>query len=243
MNIHFIGTFTKSGEASFPLPATEYPLTRIANLLIDSTCLHETGEGTDLVLWGRILNLPEIYDRFGMKPGGNATLLDLFLAYPVEELLPLIDGNVTGILTTASSTLIFRDKNGGGLPVYYSGSYFSDHVEGIRMIAGALPEPNLKSLSMFLEYGYIPSPDTAFTGISKIPAGHLLVCKNGQFSIRNAFPFTDFTSQDNHLGLTLQEAADHYIHLHREAIRKRILGSDTVGALVSGGYDSGGNLA
>jgi len=243
MEIQFIGSFSTSREENITIPSLKVPHTKIRNLLIYGNCRQESEGEYDLTYWGTVINLTEIGRSLGMENAAPLRLLDLFLAHPLETILSLIDGNVTGILTSSSSTVIFRDKNGGGIPVYYSPDYFSTHVDGLRATLMADLQPDLHAISFFLTHGYIPSPHTGFQGISKIPAGHYLVHKNGEMSLSNAFPFSDFTTNYQYLKISENEAIEQYIELHRNAIRKRISHDSTVGILLSGGYDSGGNLA
>jgi len=242
MNLHFSGSFRRCEETGFAHALSDTSLTKIASIFVDSTCHHDSEGEHTLLLWGSVLNMPEI-SHLLKSNGKNPRLLDLFLAHPPEKVLPLIDGNVTGILVSKASTLIFRDKNGGGPPVYYSQHHFSSNIDGLTAMQKTGLQANLQSISCFLAYGYIPSPFSAFQGISKIPAGYSLVYKEGTLSLTNTYPFSHFISSYQSLKIPEQEAADRYIELHRKAIQKRINGNDTVGILLSGGYDSGGNLA
>jgi len=243
MKIAFVGGFSERVEPfSSKVPAGLIHSSQ-HNLLIDSPSREETEGGTSLYLWGKIINLQETARVLGKQTDTSLRLLDLFLAYPAESILPLIDGNFTGILIQGDTTLIFRDKNGGGPAVYYSRHHFSSHVDGLRIVRQDGFEPDLESISFFLGYGYIPSPKTAFQGISKIPSGYFLTCNKDLFTLTNAFPFSDFISGYPNLKISEKEAAEHLSDLHRNAIKRRIAGEPAVGILLSGGFDSGGNLA
>ncbi|MBN1198976.1 MAG: hypothetical protein JXA23_06470, partial [Bacteroidales bacterium] len=243
MKIQFIGNFTNLEETEFYPLLSDFSLTKVGNILVSVSSRREfEGEHT-LVIWGNFINLHETSRLLGIKTGATPRLLDLFLTQSADKIFPLLDGNFTGILIKGDSTLIFRDKNGGGPSVYYSPHHFSSTVDGLILAQKSGFKPDLKSISFFLEHGYIPSPHTAFNGISKIPPGHSLLFRRGSFTLTNPFPFSDFIAGYPDLKISVQEAAEQYSELHRNAIKKRISGNHTVGILLSGGYDSGGNLA
>lgn len=232
MGICFQGGFAVNSNSSL-----------FRKLLFDPSCERFTDGESELIICGKMLNTRELCERFNIEFRNTTSLLDVFLSHPVEKVLPHLDGNFTGIYNSPASLTIFRDKNGGGLPVFFSKTHFSNHIDGLRETLQSGLKPDLKSISFYLEHGYIPSPYTAFEGISKIPPGQYLICKEGACSLSNAFPFSDFARPFQNQNMSEQEAVDHYIQLHRNAIRRRIEGSTEVGVLLSGGYDSGGNLA
>jgi len=232
MSICFQGSFAEGSQFA-----------RVPNLFVDPSCKHVFKGASGLIISGNILNMNTMCKIFNMDSQGTTPLLDIFLKHPVEEILPHLDGNITGIYYTPSTIILFRDKNGGGLPVYYSQTHFSNHIDGLRETLHSSLQPDLRSISFYLEHGYIPSPHTAFDGISKIPPGYYLACREGNCSLTNAFPFSDFTTSLGNLNISEHEAVDHYTQLHKNAIRRSIIGASEVGVLLSGGYDSGGNLA
>ncbi|OYT16712.1 MAG: hypothetical protein B7C24_06325, partial [Bacteroidetes bacterium 4572_77] len=98
-----------------------------------------------------------------------------------------------------------------------------------------------EAIGNYLMYSYIPSPLSSVEGLLKLPAGHALIKKGGQFTTENMFTFEEFTSETNIIDE--QEALIEYDRLFKQSIKRRTEGYDTVGALLSGGYDSGGNIS
>jgi len=90
-------------------------------------------------------------------------------------------------------------------------------------------------------YSYIPSPLTSFKNIYKLAGGDVLIKGADHFQTKTLFSFEEFTSE--RIKIDEQEALEEYDRLFKKSIKRRINGQDTVGALLSGGYDSGGNIS
>jgi asparagine synthase (glutamine-hydrolysing) len=96
-------------------------------------------------------------------------------------------------------------------------------------------------MKCFLKYGFIPAPLTIFKNVQKVPAGELMTLKDNTVRFRNIFDYADFKEET--LKIDMPEAMEEYDRLLKKSIKRRINGFDTVGTLLSGGYDSGGNIA
>lgn len=101
--------------------------------------------------------------------------------------------------------------------------------------------PNYKALSSFLSIGYIETPMCALEGVCKLGAGELLLWRDGDLRSMSLFP--SYTMAPATPRKSLEEYAEEYAGLHAVAIQRRIGSSANVGILLSGGYDSGCNLA
>ena len=100
---------------------------------------------------------------------------------------------------------------------------------------------NQSSLATFLAYGYIPSPQSAIKGVSKLTAGSMLVWENGEITVIPLYTFEEFKSNINHT-IQIEDASIEFERLHQDAIKNRIDGKNSIGLFLSGGYDSGGNI-
>ena len=79
--------------------------------------------------------------------------------------------------------------------------------------------------------------------MKKLGAGHLLtVDKSSQTDI-DIFPASDYMKRVSTTKLTIDEATEEYERLHKKAIKERIGNETKIGLLLSGGYDSGGNIS
>mgnify|MGYP002709342948 FL=1 len=152
-----------------------------------------------------------------------------------------LDGSFTCLLRTPDSAMIFRDHHGTSYQVYYTNQYFSSSLIRLKDIDGFTAVPNYKALSSFLSIGYIETPMCALEGVCKLGAGELLLWRDGDLRIMSLFP--SYTMAPATPRKSLEEYAEEYAGLHSAAIQRRIGASANVGILLSGGYDSGCNLA
>ena len=152
------------------------------------------------------------------------------------------DGQYTIVVYDKEQVLIYRDFCGAGLPVYYTGNYFASSLKALTEIEGFHSHPNIESLACFLHLGYVVAPDTALHGVKKMNGGQLLTYANGHITVRNLLAREDFVNAHATASLSFDEAAEEYDRLHKQSIVKRIAGAESLGLLLSGGYDSGGNI-
>ena len=134
--------------------------------------------------------------------------------------------------------LLARDRL-GKKPLHYAmldgKLYFGSEIKSILAVAPELAQINGQALLEYLYYGYVPDPITAFTGIHKVPAGHLLEFQNGQISVRQ---YWDLPRYGTYAPKSEQECLEELEHRLLEAIRIRLISDVPLGAFLSGGIDS-----
>ncbi|MBV5315074.1 MAG: hypothetical protein JZU47_17355 [Prolixibacteraceae bacterium] len=160
-----------------------------------------------------------------------------------NDTLKSIDGDFLAIIIHNQKVFIFRDRHGAGKQFFYSNDIFTSQLTDFISLLGFQCKPDFESLFTFLSIGYIPSPLTSLEGVKKLPGGSLLTFENNKLSVTDLFDYMDYTSQIGTLKLTIDEATLEYERLHKQAIVNRIKNADKVGLLLSGGYDSGGNIS
>ena len=74
--------------------------------------------------------------------------------------------------------LLARDRM-GQKPLVYSVApggalLFASEIRALLALLGETPPPDDEALSIYLSFGYVPAPWTAYRGVRKLPAGHLL---------------------------------------------------------------------
>jgi asparagine synthase (glutamine-hydrolysing) len=134
-----------------------------------------------------------------------------------------------------------RDRLGEKPLVYARTDRFFAFGSAIRAIT-AIPEvsrePNYTAIDSYLTLRYVPSPATAFTAISKLPAGHALVCDiSGSFRVFRYWAPPTVVSRHSIKDRT--EICENIESLLGTSVRERLLADVPVGALLSGGIDSG----
>ncbi len=154
------------------------------------------------------------------------------------------DGEFTFIISSPEEVLIYRDRHGAGSQVYYNNEYFCSSLKNFSSIKGFKATPNKEALYTFLSIGYVPSPMSSLSGISKIPGGSVLTVKKGEQKLVPLFSWEDYlNSCSNPIKISDDDATAEYQRLHKLSIANRVKGKTKIGLLLSGGYDSGGNIA
>ncbi|MCD8184684.1 MAG: asparagine synthase-related protein [Bacteroides sp.] len=158
-----------------------------------------------------------------------------------------LDGSFTIVYFSEDECGIVRDMHGTHSPVYVhangefatSLSYFAKYIDKNGL--------NTPALSRALQRGYIPQDSTPLSDICQIEPGHSYkICKHLAGS---ADTLPNYSGGYADIRPVVEKAPDveaysrRYGELHEQAIRRRIGSSNRVGILLSGGYDSGFNLA
>lgn len=195
-----------------------------------------TDDVATVMFRGRIFN----HDKLQCVTGSNQAemVYDIYTRHGISG-LGRIDGSFLITITTPECTIIARDRHGTYSQIYYTATHYATGLHRLRDMANGL-QPDRTALATFLATGIIPTPHSAFTGVYKLPAGHALIAgKSGKIE---TIPLNDYGTAD--IPSTEDEIIKLYGELHRKAICRRIGDNPpVVGMLLSGGYDSGSNLA
>src|SRR5450755_2476145 len=113
--------------------------------------------------------------------------------------------------------------------------YFASEIKSILAVAPELAEVNPQGLLEYLYYGYVPDPITAFTGIHKLPPGHLLEFQDGKIGIRQ---YWDIPEYNTHAPKNEEECLEELERRLFEATKIRLISDVPLGAFLSGGTDS-----
>lgn len=134
---------------------------------------------------------------------------------------------------------IARDRIGKKPLYYYHNDNFLLYGSEIKaLLRSGLIEKNvdLNALDHYLSFLYVPTPLSIFQGIQKLPAGHYLVCENGNVDVRQYWDL----EYRNHGGA--HKSDKHYLEkfheIFYEAVRIRLRSDVPLGAFLSGGIDS-----
>ena len=139
---------------------------------------------------------------------------------------------------TKRKLILARDRL-GKKPLHYAlhngNLYFGSEIKSILAVAPELAEVNAQGLLEYLYYGYVPEPITAFTGIQKLPSGHLLEFENGQIRVRQYWDLPEYCT---HTPKSEEECLEELEHRLFEATKIRLISDVPLGAFLSGGTDS-----
>ncbi|HWQ35571.1 MAG TPA: asparagine synthase (glutamine-hydrolyzing) [Blastocatellia bacterium] len=129
----------------------------------------------------------------------------------------------------------------GKKPFYYtrtnSAFIFGSEIKAITADPEVSVAPNYAAIDQCLTWQYIPSPLTAFEGISKLPPGHYLIAgTDGSLKIEK---YWEPPLEAEKLKLQPAEIEAELRELLRESVRLRMTSDVPLGAFLSGGIDSG----
>jgi asparagine synthase (glutamine-hydrolysing) len=132
--------------------------------------------------------------------------------------------------------LAARDRFGKKpLNYYWDGRrlIFGSEIKSI-LEAGIPREINPIALDEYLVYRYVPTPNTLFKNVMKLPAAHILVYEHGQISTRRYWDLSFAPAcQDDEA-----TAAERILELLKDAVKVRLMSEVPLGAFLSGGVDS-----
>jgi len=134
--------------------------------------------------------------------------------------------------------ILARDRL-GKKPLHYAlhngNLYFASEIKSILAVAPELAEVNAQALLEYLYFGYVADPITVFTGIQKLPPGHLLEFENGKIGVRQ---YWDLPPYDTYFPKSEEECLEELDRRLFKATRIRLISDVPLGAFLSGGVDS-----
>lgn len=133
---------------------------------------------------------------------------------------------------------VARDRMGQKPLLYYHGyDYIAFASEMKALLALGIPRNlDMTSLCMYLQFNYIPLPNSIFTDVKKLQQGHYLLIKNGNikdvcyYSIPHIYSYLHAPNYD--------DAMQKLRTLIGESVADRLVSDVPLGAFLSGGIDS-----
>lgn len=136
-----------------------------------------------------------------------------------------------------NSLFCARDRL-GIKPLYYqwdgTNLIFGSELKAVLAHPAAGARLDSDALVDFLRLQYLPSPQTPFQSIRKLPAGHTLRIKGDKLNVQKYWDIDLEQSQS----LDMIEAADRLREKLQEAVGIRLVSEVPIGAFLSGGTDS-----
>jgi asparagine synthase (glutamine-hydrolysing) len=174
----------------------------------------------------------------------------------IEVLLHLYEEHGTACVTktngmfalaiwdSKNQTLFLARDRLGKKPLYYRASperlIFGSEVKALLMHPDCPRELDLRNLSKYLAYEYVPSPHCIFKGINKLPGGYWLTWKNGQTCLGRYWD-VQFTHDSD--ARSEDEIAEELRERLKESVRRRLISDVPLGVFLSGGIDSSSVVA
>lgn len=177
------------------------------------------------------------------------TLLVALTKWGIKETLERLNGMFAFALWNSQEQKLYlaRDRM-GEKPFYYgvnSGIFFyGSQLNAFYAHPKWTHAINKRVLTSYLRLGYVPSPDSIFEGIKKLPAASYLVVSNKAKKIGDPIPYWSLTSCV-HNGLknaykysNISDAVSELDSRLAKSVKSRMIADVPLGAFLSGGYDS-----
>ncbi len=143
-----------------------------------------------------------------------------------------------------TSTLLLGRDRIGIKPLYYiqigNGLIFGSELKAILQHPIVNRKINLESLSKYLTFEYIPTPETIFNDIKKLPPAHYLLWQNGFFSISR---YWDISFKEDGSTQTDLFYAEELRRLLTNSVKSHLMSDVPLGVFLSGGIDSSSLVA
>jgi asparagine synthase (glutamine-hydrolysing) len=206
--------------------------------------IHNEDETVWLVFNGEIYNYRELrteLERAGHRFYTSSDTETIVHAYEQwgEECFRRLRG-MFGIALwdrRARTLLLARDR-AGIKPLHYTEHggrlFFGSELKSL-LAAGAVDGAiDAESLDHYLSFLYTPSDRSIFTGVNKLPPGHLLRWHDGRATIR---AYWQMDTRESFRG-SADEAAQELRRVMADAVRSHMVSDVPLGAFLSGGVDS-----
>ena len=220
--------------------------------IIDLAGGHQPLGNEDGTIWvaynGEVMNTPEL--RIQLETAGHRfrtrtdteTIVHAYEEWGTDAFVQLRGMFAFALWDGRSQKLILVRDRFGIKPLYYaqSGSElaFASEIRPLFDLLPTLPRhTNFQALSALFQHGFIPTPDTMFAGITKLPAAHMLIVENGRQELRPYWQLT-FPKEGQYRQISRDDAVDEFMLQLRDAVSAWRLSDVPVGSLLSGGIDS-----
>jgi asparagine synthase (glutamine-hydrolysing) len=139
--------------------------------------------------------------------------------------------------------LVLARDHLGVKPLYYvvlgSRLLFASEIKSLLADAGCPKEVDINALGKLFTLRYVPSPDTLFREIKKLPPAHLMLATPEGLQIKRYWNWTPHIRQD----IDERQLIETYQGLLEDAVRLQMRSDVPVGLFLSSGIDSGALLA
>lgn len=199
-----------------------------------------------IVFNGEVYNFKELTSELDQVQLRSRTdtevLLELYMQDGLCFLKKLNGMFALCIVDERSEEFILARDRVGIKPLYYSilndGSFlFSSELKGIHTLIGRSLSLDLGALELYLQFQYIPAPQTIFEGVNKLEPGTCLVVGKNGTSKEKYWDIEKSYLRDS-TNLSYADSLTQMDNLLRSSIQFRMIADVEVGTFLSGGIDS-----
>ncbi|MBI4642054.1 MAG: asparagine synthase (glutamine-hydrolyzing) [Candidatus Tectomicrobia bacterium] len=160
-----------------------------------------------------------------------------------ERVVERLDGMFAFALwdSNRQTLLLARDRVGKKPLYYYADRFQFTFGSEIKALLGHPEVPkeiHPQAIPLYLVYGYVPTPETFYQGIMKLPPGHTLTVRaDGSLSLKQYWDVT-YPLKGDEVPDSEDEVIKQLRSLLTKAVEKRLISDVPLGAFLSGGIDS-----
>lgn len=196
------------------------------------------------VIYNKAELLRELYGSNGhedFKPD-SALILDAYQKWH-EECINHFNGRYVFVIINKNDQAVFvgRDRLGKVRLYYYHNNnsfVFSTRIEALLQYPGIERKINTEILGYMLRFGYVPTNYSIYQDVFKLEAGTTLSVKGENLTKNRYWRPLDVVKQQKPFEGSYESAIEHLDKVLTEALRMRLEGTNSVGALLSSGIDS-----
>jgi asparagine synthase (glutamine-hydrolysing) len=208
--------------------------------------IHNEDESVIAVFNGEIYNFQELRDDLIRKGHRFYTRTDTeVLVHLYEELGEHLVERLNGMFGFAiwdrqtRSLLLARDRI-GIKPLYYAFDNgrlaFASELKSLLAVPWVNKELDMRALSLYLTYDYLPCPHSILRGVNKLAPGHYLTYRDGQL---REHEYWNLDLQDRwDEKASEEELCAEIWSRFTDAVKRRLISDVPLGVLLSGGIDS-----
>ena len=149
-------------------------------------------------------------------------------------------------LRSATPTLFLARDHFGIKPFYFWQTgprfAFASEVKALLRVPGIETEIDPVALHQYLTFLWVPEPNTIFRGISKLPAGHYALFRDGQLEVTRYWDLT-FPPAENRFSRSEADLVEEVRERFRRSIESQMVSDVPIGAFLSAGLDSSSIVA
>lgn len=154
------------------------------------------------------------------------------------SVLERLNGMFAFVIYNAKTNEFFCARDRIGIkPLYYAvfdnNFIVSSEIKPILHFPGFRAEINYTSVCEYLTYRYVPSPNTIYKNIYKLPPAHYFIYRNHR--TEQPVEYWKLHLNENNFSGDLQQEIEYRL---QETVRKHLISDVPVGIFLSGGIDS-----
>ena len=141
--------------------------------------------------------------------------------------------------------LILGRDHIGVKPLYYTSAdghlLFGSEIKALLAVDTVKRQVDSKQILTLMTLQYVPTPDTLFKGIRKLPPGHTLVCQGGKILIRPYWELPKLEKAPGAEKITSDQEKSWVEEMRFRffaSVKEQLMSDVPLGAFLSGGIDS-----